>query len=167
LDRDYCVHSCSLAIDFADLADTTIRLQSHSSLQASFYSVQASIRAVNILGSRRHTSTRDWHLRPKLRQPNFFLERLRVFKMRVQSLFRVQSLATSSLRCSARSAAATPSRCALSTIAATRTPYTNGTKTDTWICSQTTQPQRRWQSVAAQVYVPRHWLYDGEKAIEG
>ena len=122
-------------------------------------------------------SARDWHLRPKLRWPNFFLagnstfrsdsrprvvlsfffflKRLRVFKMRVQSLFRAQSLATSSLRCSARSAARTPSRCALSTIAATRTPYTNGTKTDTWIGSQTTQPQRRWQSAAAQVYVPQ------------
>ncbi|KAI4929711.1 Elongation factor G, mitochondrial [Alternaria infectoria] len=70
--------------------------------------------------------------------------------MRVQSLFRAQALATSSLRSSARSVA-TPSRCALSTIAATRTPYTNGTKTDTWIGAHTTKPQRRWQSAAAQV----------------
>ncbi|KAF5850773.1 hypothetical protein GGP41_010396 [Bipolaris sorokiniana] len=71
--------------------------------------------------------------------------------MRVQSILRAQSLATSSLRCSARSAARTSSRCALSTIAASRTPYTNGLKTDTWIESQRTQQQRRWNSVAAQV----------------
>ena len=133
-------------------------------------------------------SARDWHLRPKLRWPNFFLagnstfrsdsrprvvlsfffflKRLRVFKMRVQSLFRAQSLATSSLRCSARSAVRTPSRCALSTIAATRTPYTNGTKTDTWIGSQTTQPQRRWQSAAAQVYVPQSGFAMARKQLK-
>lgn len=76
-----------------------------------------------------------------------------VSKMRVQSLLRAQSLATSSLRCSARTAARAPSKCALSTVAASRTPYTNGTKTDAWIGSQKTYGQRRWQSAAAQVYV--------------
>ncbi|KAF2856918.1 elongation factor G, mitochondrial [Plenodomus tracheiphilus IPT5] len=71
--------------------------------------------------------------------------------MRVQSLLRAQSLATSSLRCSARSAPRTPSRCALSTITAGRTPYSNGLKTDTWISNQRTNGQRRWASVAAKV----------------
>ncbi|KAJ8108770.1 hypothetical protein OPT61_g7942 [Boeremia exigua] len=60
------------------------------------------------------------------------------------SLIRAQSLATSSLRTGARTASR---RCALSTAAASRTPFTSGVKTDAWINNQ----QRRWQSVAAQV----------------
>ncbi|KAF3040293.1 Elongation factor G, mitochondrial [Didymella heteroderae] len=67
--------------------------------------------------------------------------------MRVQSLIRAQSLASSSLRTAARTASRAPSRCALSTAAASRTPFTSGLKTDTWINNQ----QKRWQSAAAQV----------------
>lgn len=80
---------------------------------------------------------------------------LDVRKMRPHSFLRAQSLASSSLRCASRSALSAPSRCTLSTIAASQTPYTNGTKTDTWINGQTRQHQRRWQSAAAQVYA---WL---------
>src|SRR5690242_6514585 len=80
---------------------------------------------------------------------SLFLWYLTQFKMRVQSLIKAQSLATSSLRTAARTASRTPSRCALSTAAASRTPFTSGVKTDTWINNQ----QRRWQSAAAQVYV--------------
>ena len=68
-------------------------------------------------------------------------------KMRVQSLIRAQSLASSGLRTAARTVSRTPSRCALSTAAASRTPFTSGLKTDTWINNQ----QKRWQSAAAQV----------------
>jgi hypothetical protein len=75
------------------------------------------------------------------------------FEMRVNTVVRAQSLASNCLRSSARSASRISPRCALSTVAASRTPYTNGTKTDTWICNQATQGQRRWNSVAAQVYV--------------
>ncbi|EAT92121.1 hypothetical protein SNOG_00626 [Parastagonospora nodorum SN15] len=71
--------------------------------------------------------------------------------MRANSVVRAHSLASSCLRISARSASRLPSRCALSTAAASRTPYTNGTKTDAWICNQKTFMQRRWQSAAAQV----------------
>lgn len=70
-----------------------------------------------------------------------------LFKMRVQSLIRAQSLASSGLRTTARTASRTPSRCALSTAAASRTPFTSGLKTDAWINNQ----QKRWQSAAAQV----------------
>jgi hypothetical protein len=117
----------------------------------------------------------DWrHLR-NLRSPNFFQTALlgpdpqqtsvssllfgpvanphQLDKMRVSSFVRAQSLASSTLRISARSTCRIPARCALSTATASRTPYTNGTKTSAWICRQQAQLQRRWQSAAAQVYV--------------
>ncbi|PSN70177.1 elongation factor G, mitochondrial [Corynespora cassiicola Philippines] len=69
--------------------------------------------------------------------------------MRVQSLFRAQSLAATGLRNGLRAGTRTPSRCALSTAALSRTTCTNGTKTDQWISSQINSSQRRWQSSAA------------------
>lgn len=72
-------------------------------------------------------------------------------KMRAHFLARAQPLAASSLRCSARSASRVPSRCALSTAAASRTRNINGAKPSIGIHSRRALEQRRWQSVAAQV----------------
>jgi hypothetical protein len=135
---DYQSNSFALAIYVADvLFDGCMRVSSSTR--------EHLFRAALLTPPRRETPCRPLFSNLSL----FYTQRL---TMRVQSLVRAQSLASSCLRSSTRSASGISSRCALSTAAASRTPYTNGTKTDTWISNQQTRTQRRCQSAAAQVY---------------
>ncbi|KAF2021880.1 elongation factor G, mitochondrial [Aaosphaeria arxii CBS 175.79] len=71
--------------------------------------------------------------------------------MRVQSFVRAQSLATASLRTSARCASRSSPRSAFSTAALQRSKYPNGSAIGTFLNNNNSSGQKRWQSVAADV----------------